>query len=195
MIFQNYNIIQLFVLSTQFLNMLALPSVMSIDMNHFTQKKINVRYGIAYGGFWAGARRAEGKKPPYAAADCLRGELLFQKLWRALVSKCPHRFVVAPDQMLGQLPIQILHAAKAFPIIEIPLVVSVASFYFPIMPRCSRRDQLMPDPQPAKLFVEWAFLCFTDVFVGKFSSVICLDSLNSERKRFYQPGNPIRQRY
>ena len=127
-----------------------------------------------------------GESPHTRRSTVLCCELLLQKLRRALVPKCPHRFVVAPDQMLRQLPIQILHAAKAFPSVEIPLVVSMASFNFSIMPRRSRRNQFVCDPKFPKCFIKRTFLCFTDILVGEFRSVISLDCLNSEWENFYQ---------
>ena len=46
--------------------------------------------------------------------------------------------------------------------------------------------QFMLNSKSFKLSVEWTFLCFTDVFLGKFCSVVCLNRLNSEWKRFQQ---------
>ena len=94
-------------------------------------------------GFGAGARRAEAEKPTKCggsqAASFLR-QLLGQQLYWALVLQRPHWLVVAPDQVLCQLLIEVFQTAERLPIIEISLVVSVAALYLPIVPGRSRRD-------------------------------------------------------
>ena len=141
------------------------------------------------GGFGAGARRAEAEKPPkYGGSQAVSFlcQLLSQQLSRALVFQRPHWLVVAPEQVLCQFLIEVLEAAECLPVIEVSLVVSVTALHLSVVPRCPWCDQLVLDPQAAQLLVKRAFLCVTDIFVGKLRTVVRLDCLDFEGKHFYQ---------
>ena len=113
-------------------------------------------------------------------------QLLSQQLSRTLVLQRPHWLVVAPNQVFCQLLVEVLQAAERLPIIEISLVVSVAAFHLPVVPGRPRRDQLVSDPKFPQRLVKWAFLCVTDILVGKLRAVVRLDRLDLERKYLYQ---------
>lgn len=139
--------------------------------------------------FGAGARRAEAEKPTNRGGSLvspLGFKLLYQQLSRALVPQRPHRLVVAPNQMLRQLMIQIINTSEGLPVVEIPLIVPVAPLDLPIMPRRPRRDQLVLDAKPAQLLVKRTLLCLADIFVGKLRPIICLDRLDPEWEYLYQ---------
>ena len=73
---------------------------MSIDVNHYLEKKIKLRYGIAFGGLWSRSPEGGGGKAHQmrriVSASFLR-QLLGQQLPRALVLQRSHRLVIAPD--------------------------------------------------------------------------------------------------
>ena len=74
----------------------------------------------------------------------MSGRQLFYKqfAWTFVLQRS-HGFVIVPDNMSSQLLVQIQNTPECFPIIEIPLVISMTAFYFPIVPGCPRRNQHM----------------------------------------------------
>ena len=94
--------------------------------------------------------------------------------------------VVAPNQMFFGFLIELINTSKGFPVIKIPLVISVTSLYLSVVPRRPRWYQNMLYSHFLQCFLKWAFICFADVFVGKLCSVICLYCSYLKRKYFLQ---------
>ena len=103
-----------------------------------------------------------------------RRHLLPQKLNRTFPAECAHCLVVAPDQMLRKLSIKFFKTAEMLPVIEISLVITVTSLYFTVMPRCSRRYQLMLYPYISEYGIKRAFRIVTYVFIGELCPVVSL---------------------
>ena len=87
-----------------------------------------------------------GTKVPIAARRS-GGQLLVENLNRTFVAERSHHLIVAPFKVFFQLFIQFINAAECFPIIEIPLVISVTSLHLAVVPRCPRRYQFVLDVQ------------------------------------------------
>ena len=113
--------------------------------------------------------------------------LLSQQLSRTLILQCPHPLVIAPDQVLCQLLVEVLQAVECFPIVEIPLVISVAALHFSVVPWRSRRNLLVGDPKLSQRLIKRSFLCVTDILVGKLCAIVRLDRLDFERKYLQYP--------
>ena len=108
----------------------------------------------------------EAEKPTNRGASLLRPlffQLLCQQLSQALVTQRPHWFVVAPDQVLRQLLIQICNAPEGLTVVEVPLVAPAASRDLAIVPRRPWRNQLVLNAESAQLLVKRTFLCFADL--------------------------------
>ena len=126
-----------------------------------------------------GRRRRIPSKPA-------RAHLLRKELHRALIVERSHRLVVAPFQVFLQLSIQLVYASERFTIIKVSLVVPVAPLDLTVLPRRTRRDQLVFYPQPPKLCVERTFYCIADESECEFDAVVRLYRLYPERKCFYK---------
>ena len=111
--------------------------------------------------------RPSGRRQPFT-----------QQVNRTLSVQRAHRLTVAPVQVFLQLVVQIFYTGKLFPVIEIPLVISVASFRLAIVPRCPGRNQDMLYSGFLQGNIKRALFRFTDILVGELRAVICLDSLN-----------------
>ena len=67
------------------------------------------------------------------------------------------------------------------------IILSVASFYLPIVPWSKGADHLMPDSMPGKMDLKKGRLVPVGrKAVGKFRTIIGLDTCNRARKSFYQ---------
>lgn len=88
--------------------------------------------------------------------------------------------------MFFEFLIELINTSKGFPVIKIPLVISVTSLYLSVMPRRPRWYQNMLYSHFLQCFLKWAFICFSDVLVGKLCSVICLYCSYLKRKYFYK---------
>ena len=140
-------------------------------------------------GFGAGARKAEAEKPTKCGGSpmaSLLPQLFGQQLTWALVFQRPHWLVVAPDQVLCQLLIEVFQTAERLPIIEISLVISMTTLHLPVVPWRPRRNQLVLDCQSAQFLIKRAFLCIADILVGKLCTVVRLNRLDFEGKYLHQ---------
>ena len=113
-------------------------------------------------------------------------EFFLKYLYWTFSSEGYHCLVVAPNQMFFGFLIELINTSKGFPVIKIPLVISVTSLYLSVMPRRPRWYQNMLYSHFLQCFLKWAFICFADVFVGKLCSVICLYCSYLKRKYFYK---------
>ena len=112
------------------------------------------------------------------------GQLFFQKLQRTFPAKRSHRLAVAPGKVYFQFFIQFLHIRELLPIVKVPLVIPVPALYFAVVPRCTGQDQLKGNTCRFQRNIKGTFFCVTDVFVGEFRTIVCLDCLNLKWKRF-----------
>ena len=80
--------------------------------------------------------------------------------------------------------------------IKILIVLAVAAFYLAIMPGCERSDFFMLYPELSQCFFKerkWLVAAIAHL-VGKFKTVICLDTLDCVGKLFYNVLEKLRGR-
>ncbi len=169
-------------LSRGFGNFFKKIFALSIDMTQFHRKIIRTWYFMhfcSWNGAVGGVETAKMRRGS-------QGQFFLDKLDRAFAVERSHGFVIAPKQVIFEFFVQFFNTSELLPIIEITLVVPMTSLNLAIVPRCSRGDENVLDPQCRQSLVKWTKLGVTDEFVCKFGAVICLNGLYFERKCFYK---------
>ena len=64
----------------------------------------------------------------------LRSHFLRQNLDRTFIPECAHYLVIAPFKMSFKFGVQFVYIPECFPVIKVPPIVPVASFYFAVVP-------------------------------------------------------------
>ena len=168
-------------------------SVMSIDVNHFAKKR--KEFGM-YRVWWASEPEPVGRRrgcPPYAAGRHLTPQAFLSVSLTGFYHEVSASVCCCSKSSAAQVFDSDPPRCESFPNHR-NTVGRFCGFFQPF--RCAtvflvesvyaESQVFMLNPKSFKLSVEWTFLCFTDVFVGKFCSVVCLNRLNSEWKRFQQ---------
>ena len=134
---------------------------------------------------WSGAERKS------ASILGERREFLSKKLNRTLSAECPHCLVIAPHKMLCKFLVKLIKTFEMLPIVEVSLIVSMASFNLAVVPRRSRRYQLMLHTRLAKYGIKRTFLILAYVLVSKLCAVVGLNRLYFKWKYFLQHSEKL----
>ena len=102
-------------------------------------------------------------------------------IWRLPSQRSHRKVVVVPAIIKLELSAEVLKGIKAVSGIKTFIILTVASLYLAIMPRCKRANQLMSDSMLHETYLENGRFIRTAIRTeafGKFLSIICLNAFN-----------------